>query len=141
MLKNVLGVGLGLFIGLVMLGFIEFTGQLVFAPTEGVDINDPAAMKELQANQPVPKLVVLLAAWSLGALAGGWVCCELAGAQRIKAALVVGLLLQLISIRVLMKVPHPLWFVIATQVVILPSAYGGTRITLFIENWYRSKRS
>ena len=141
MLKNVFGVGLGLFIGLVMLGFIEFAGQLVFAPKEGVDINDPGAMKELQANQPIPKLVVLLAAWSLGALAGGWVCCELAGPQRIKAALVVGFILQLVSIRVFMKVPHPVWFVIATQLVILPSAYGGTRITLFIENWYRSKRS
>ena len=86
-------------------------------------------------------IVVLLAAWSLGAVAGGWVCCELAGPQRIKAALVVGFLLQLISIRVFMKVPHPLWFVIVTQLVILPSAFGGTRITLFIENWYRGKRS
>ncbi len=141
MLKNVLGVVVGLFIGLVMLGFIEFVGQLVFAPKEGVDINDPVAMQELQTNQPIPKLVVLLAAWSLGAVAGGWVCCELAGPQRIKAALVVGFLLQLISIRVFMKVPHPLWFVIVTQLVILPSAFGGTRITLFIENWYRGKRS
>ncbi len=141
MLKNVLGVAVGLFIGLVMLGFIEFVGQLVFAPKEGVDINDPVAMRELQANQPIPKLVVLLAAWSLGALAGGWVCCELAGPQRIKAALVVGFLIQLVSIRVFMKVPHPVWLVIATQLIILPSAYAGTRITLFLENWHRGKRS
>ncbi len=141
MLKNVLGVVVGLFIGLVMLGSIEYAAQLIFPPPPGLDLNDSAVAQDLIKNLPIPKLLLFVVARSLGALAGGWVCCELAGSQRIKAALVVGLLIQLLSIWGLVKVSHPLWFVIVTQLVILPSAYGGTRITLFIENWYRSKRS
>lgn len=141
MLKNVLGVIVGLFIGLVMLGVVEFAAQLVFAPKEGLDINDPVAMKALQENQPGPKLVMLLAAWVLGPLAGAWVACELGDHRRVKAGMVVGLLMQLIGIRVMITVSHPLWFAIISQLVVLPCAYGGTRITLFIEDWYRSKRS
>jgi hypothetical protein len=140
MLKNVLGVIVGLFVGLVMLGLVEFAAQLLFAPKEGLDINDPVAMKTLQENQPGPKLVMMLFAWVLGPLAGAWVACELGDHHRVKAGMAVGVIMLLMGIRVVMGVKHPLWFSVLSQLVVLPSAYAGTRITLFIEGWHRSKR-
>lgn len=141
MLKNVLGVIVGLFVGLVMLGVIEFAAQLLFAPKAGIDLNDPVAMKAYEENQPGPKLVMMLFAWVLGPVAGGWVACELGDHRRVKAGMAVGVLMLLIGIRAMMNGSNPLWFAILSQLVVLPCAYGGTRITLFIEDWYRSKRS
>jgi hypothetical protein len=139
MWKNVLGVAVGLVIGLIMLLLVEYAAQLLFPPDGGLDLDDPAVLKELHENQPIPKLLVMVAAWALGATVGGWICCELGGTRRVQAALVVGLLLQLISIRLFTTLRHPAWMVVATQLVILPAAYGGTRLTLLIENWHRRR--
>lgn len=89
---------------------------------------DREALRELIAAAPTGALLVVIAGWILGSLAGGWVAARIAARETVRHALVLGVLLTLAGIANNLMIPPPLWFWIAGLVLFLPATYAGARL-------------
>ena len=91
-------------------------------------VTDRETIRALLAAAPVGAFLVVIAGWILGGVAGGWVTARLAARGTIGHGLVLGALLTLAGVANNLMLPPPLWFWIASLVVLLPAAYAGTRL-------------
>ena len=108
MLRIILGIVAGLVAVFVTVGLIEYVGHLLF-PVR----SDGAAI-------PPAVQVLVLAAYFLAALIGGWLAASIAA--RPWAAWVIALVVVAGAISSLFLVPHPQWMQIA---VVLAPLFGG----------------
>jgi hypothetical protein len=72
--------------------------------------------------------LVVIGGWILGALAGGSTAALIAGRGKTWHSIALGLLLTLAGVANNMMIPPPLWFWIASLLVLFPSAYIGGRL-------------
>ncbi len=129
MVKRVMAVLLGLAVGSATVWLVQRSGQLLYAPPPPVDPDDVEAMRRMLAGLPPMAFAVMLLAWAVGALAGGYVAARLAPADKAGHALVVGALqLAAGSATVLMIPGHPVWFVAIGLLLFLPMAWLGGRL-------------
>ena len=91
-------------------------------------VTDRETIRALLATAPVGAFLVVIAGWILGGVAGGWVTARLASRATTGHGLVLGALLTLAGVANNLMLPPPLWFWIASLVVLLPAAYAGTRL-------------
>jgi hypothetical protein len=70
-------------------------------------------------------LLVVILGWILGGVAGGWTSARLAAKAKTEHGLVLGGLLTLAGVANNLMLPPPLWFWIASLVVLIPAAYLG----------------
>jgi hypothetical protein len=70
----------------------------------------------------------VIAGWILGGVAGGWTAARLSARRTAGHGLVVGALLTLAGVANNLMIPPPLWFWIASLVVLMPAAYLGARL-------------
>jgi hypothetical protein len=89
---------------------------------------DPEPIGALMATAPVGALLVVIAGWILGGVAGAWVSARLAAQAKLAHGLVLGALLTLAGVANNLMVPPPLWFWIACLVVLIPATYIGARL-------------
>ena len=91
MLRTILGVIAGV---VVMFGVImgtEYLGHQVYPPPPGLDPMNPAheqAFMQFIATMPVGAKAILVAAWTLGAFAGGFIAAKIAQHPRVAAVIV-----------------------------------------------------
>jgi hypothetical protein len=109
---------------------IESINGRVFYPelakaAEGV--KDRETIRALFATAPVGALLVVIGGWILGGVAGGWVTARLAGKANATHGIVLGTLLTLAGVANNLMLPPPLWFWIASLVVLMPAACLGAR--------------
>lgn len=97
---------------------------------KAVESNDPEALQAAMAATPgaVGAMFVVLVAWVLGSLAGGFLAAWTGRSAPIVHALVVGGLFMLGGIANNLAFPPPVWFWMATVVAFLPAAYAGARL-------------
>lgn len=114
----------------VMMIIETINGRVLFPglakSAEGV--TDREAIRTLLATAPVGAFLVVIAGWILGGVAGGWVTARLASRATTGHGLVLGALLTLAGVANNLMLPPPLWFWIASLVVLLPAAHAGTRL-------------
>jgi hypothetical protein len=91
-------------------------------------VKDREAIRALLAAAPAGAFLVVVAGWILGGVAGGWVTARLAAQGSAAHGLVLGALLTLAGVANNLMVPPPLWFWIASLVVLMPAAYVGARL-------------
>ena len=91
---------------------------------------DKEALRRLLARAPVGAFLVVIAGWVLGSVAGGWVAARFGRRAPVGHALTLGGLLTLAGVANNLTVPPPLWFWIASLLVLLPAAYAGARLAL-----------
>ena len=108
MLRNILAVVAGLVAVFVTVGILEYIGHLLF-PVR----SDGAAI-------PPAVQVLVLAAYFLAALIGGWLAASIAG--RSWAAWVIAIVVVAGAISSMFMVPHPQWMQIS---VVLAPLFGG----------------
>jgi hypothetical protein len=89
------------------------------------DANDPGAMAAYVAAQPVWLLMVMVASWTLAALAGAALASRLARAVWPGWA-VTGLFLLATGFNFL-TIPHPAWMIASAVVLILAAGWLGSR--------------
>jgi hypothetical protein len=70
----------------------------------------------------------VIAGWILGGVAGGWTTARLATQATVRHSLILGALLTLAGVANNLMIPPPLWFWIASLVVLIPAAYLGARL-------------
>ena len=108
MVRIILGIVAGLVAVFVTVGAIEYVGHLLF-PVR----SDSAAI-------PPAVQVLVLAAYFLAALIGGWLAASISA--RSWAAWVIALIVVAAAISSMFLVPHPQWMQIA---VVLAPLFGG----------------
>ena len=130
-LRSIAAVVAGFIAASIVMLVIETTNGRVLYPELGKvaeGMTDRDTIRALMATAPVGAFLVVIAGWILGGVAGGWVTARLAAQATIGHGLVLGSLLTLAGIANNVMVPPPLWFWIASLVVLMPAAYVGARL-------------
>lgn len=130
-LKNSLGIILGIIIGsAVNMGIILISG-FVIPPPEGADTS---TMEGLQASMHLfrPKHFLMpFLAHSLGTFAGAYLTAKIATSHPLKLSLVIGTLFLTGGIINIFLLPSPVWFsIIDVTVAYIPMAYWASKVAV-----------
>lgn len=125
-LRTILAVVVGILVGAVVIFAVELFSP--HQPPADLDINDKAKFAEWVKTLPFSAFFILLLAYFLGSVVGGWVTNLLAGPVRYRPALVTGLGLFVAGLMNLIAIPHPLWFAIVSSLTYFVGAWVGGRL-------------
>ncbi|MBM3754617.1 MAG: hypothetical protein FJW38_11635 [Acidobacteria bacterium] len=130
-LKKAAAVIAGFIVASIVMMIVEFINGRVLYPdlakaAEGV--TDPEVIRGIMARAPVGAFLVVLLGWLLGGLAGGWSATRIAGDGSLRCGVILGALLTLAGVANNLMLPPPLWFWVASLLVLFPSAYFGARL-------------
>ena len=116
--------------GIVMMIIETINGRVLYPElAKAADgVTDRETIRALLATAPAGAFLVVLAGWILGGVAGGWATARLAAQATAGHGLVLGALLTLAGVANNLMIPPPLWFWIASLVVLMPAAYVGARL-------------
>jgi hypothetical protein len=124
LLRNILAVVLGCFLGSVVNMAVVTIGPMVIPPPEGVDLSDMDKFAEnLQRLEPVNFIAPWLA-HALGTLVGAWVAATVAVSHKMKFAIGIAAFFLLGGITMVAMFGGPLWFAVLDLVgAYLPMGY------------------
>jgi hypothetical protein len=129
--KNILAVLLGLFIGGAANMVIIMVSGSIIPPPEGTDLK---TMEGLLAAMPLmePKHFLMpFLAHALGTLVGAFIAAKLAANNKMTFALVIGCLFLVGGVMNIVMLPSPLWFTIVDLgLAYIPMAYLGGKLTI-----------
>jgi hypothetical protein len=91
-------------------------------------LTDKDVIGQVLATAPIGAFLVVITGWVLGAVAGGWVAAWTGRRAPVGHALTIGGLLRLAGVANNVMVPPPIWFWVASLVVLFPAAYAGGRL-------------
>ena len=126
MIRALLAVAAGIAVAFGGITVLQSIGHQIYPPPEGIDPADREAFAEVVRQMPVPALLLVVAAYAVGTFFGAWLAARIAG--RPFPALLVGGVMMLAGISNLALVPHPLWFMVLSVLVFVPSAWLASRV-------------
>lgn len=126
--RSIVAVVLGIILGGIVVGLVEYVGHMIYPMPAGIDTSNPESLKTYAANAPTGAKLFVILAWALGSLTGGWLAAFVARQSHTQLALIVGGVLMIFGIMNMLTIPSPLWFWIAGILVFLPAAYAGARL-------------
>ena len=129
-LRNILAVIVGLFVGgLVNMGLIMIGGSLI-PPPPGVDVNDIVSINAHIHEYSLVQIMVPFFAHALGTLVGAFVAVKIAVSRKMMLALIIGAFNLLGGIMAVRMIPDsPMWFSTLDLVVAyIPMALLGWRL-------------
>ena len=118
----------GVIVNGVLVAGVQMLSGVVHPMPPGLDASDMNQMRDYIASGTVPitAMVMVLVSYVAGAFGGGFVATKLAPNRGLMPALVIGQISLVFIIINLVQIPHPIWMMVASVVVPLPSAwYGG----------------
>lgn len=127
MLRKILAVVLGVLAAVVVILVVESLGHYLFPPPPDIDMTDREAVRAMAASMPAGAFLTVLAAWTLGALAGG-VAAILVSPGRPWPAWVVAGVVLLFAILNMAMIPHPLWMMIAAPLLLAGAGWLAGRL-------------
>ena len=130
-LKNILAVVLGLFIGgTINMSIIMASGSII-PPPEGTNLT---TMEGLEAAMPLmePKHFLLpFLAHALGTLVGALIAASIAATYKMRLAMAIGICFLIGGIMNIFMLPSPIWFTIVDLgLAYIPMAYLGGKFFL-----------
>ena len=132
---------LGLFLGVLVIFFIETSGHHLFSVYQNVpNITEPEAFAAFIETLPLGAFLFLLFAHSLGTLISAFSATLISGHSRPVPAIVVGVLMLSAGVINLISIPHPVWFQISEVILYLLSALFGYKLSLKATQWFTSLR-
>ena len=109
MRQRILGGLAGILVAGLVVYLVEMLAHRLYPPPAAIDASTPEGARALMDQAPLPALVMVVAAWILGALAGGLVARRMGGPGP-QVWVVAGFVLLGIVMNV-MTIPHPVWMV------------------------------
>ena len=129
--RMIVAVVAGLAVGFVTIFLLEMVSGMLFPPPPGVDLHDPAQLKNLMASLPIGQLVLVVIGWGIGSFDGAFLAGKIAGrGSGARAALICGVLFTLATLGNLLSLPHPIWIWIAGLALPIPIALGAGRLAV-----------
>ncbi|MBL8795141.1 MAG: hypothetical protein JNM56_14625 [Planctomycetia bacterium] len=128
MLRSILAVVLGIIVGGITVGVVEFTGHTIYPPPPDLDASNREALSAYIATAPIAVLLFVMAAWVLGAFTGGLVAAWIGRRAPVVHALIIGGFILLSGIASMLYYPHPAWFWVVGIVTVPSAAYAAARL-------------
>ena len=128
MWKRIGAAAAGALTGGLVIAALEFVRLAVFPVPESVDLGDPASISAYLETAPAGALLAVLLAHALGALAAGATATLILRRNAMWPALAAGDVLLLLALINLLRIEHPLWFVVSDLLVFMPFAWLGYRL-------------
>ncbi|WP_380878941.1 hypothetical protein ACFB49_19450 [Sphingomonas sp. DBB INV C78] len=132
MLKLFLGIAVGIVIAFMTVAIAESVGHQLYPLPASIDPRDAAQLAGVMDAVPFGAKAVVLAAWFLGALIGGYLANRIA--DRAIAGWVVAAAVILSAVATMLVIPHPLWMWAGGMVLPVLAAWlsqQGARVTLW----------
>lgn len=126
--RNVLAIFLGAIVAVFVVASVEFAGMQLVPLPEGVDVTSPEAMRASMHLLPTAAFLFVLLAWVLAALVGGYLAARIGCARPIWLTMTVAGLVLAMAIINLVQLPHPVWFVAATFLLIPAAGWTAARL-------------
>lgn len=126
--RTILAVILGIVVAGLIVAGIETIGHTLNPPPPGTDLTSPEALKTLIASLPVAALVIVVLAWALGSIGGGFTAAKISRQHKRGAALAVGIVMVLLVASNFFVIPHPLWMMALGVLLPIPLALVGRKL-------------
>ena len=124
-MKSLIAIVAGIIVGGVVVFVVEGIGTLLLSALAGIEPTTAQGAAALATMRPNQTLAVVVLAYVLGPMSGGYIAARLAPAKRYYHAIAVGAVQLIFGVVTLALFPHPDWFWIATLVVFIPAALAG----------------
>jgi hypothetical protein len=118
MSRSILAVFLGWAASLVVIVLVEAGSHQLFPMPAGADIWNPSDMTGNGPAIPAAALALVVLAWALGALAGGFLAGRLVPKGQVRHALLVAAIVLGSAVWTMVTVPHPAWMWVAALLLI-----------------------
>jgi hypothetical protein len=135
MWRSIVAVVAGALTVALVVSAIESVAMALFPAPAGFDFEDPAQLARLMDVMPLPAKLLVLAAWVLGGLAGGFVAAFAAEKGSLRAPIAVGVIDVLLVIGNLVAFPHPLWMQVTGVLLPVPAAVLGGVLARRFSSW------
>ena len=126
--RKLAAVFFGTVAGIVVILFWQLYINSLFPLPAGIKPDDTEAIKQILLNMPVNAFLLLLLAYATGSFVAGLVAALISKESKIQLALINGSILLVMGIVNLIRVPHPLWFIILSVLLYLPCSYLGAKV-------------
>lgn len=130
MVRTTLAVLAGLAAMFVCVAAIEMIGIYQYPPPLNLNVNDAGAMDAWIATLPIAALLIVLAAWAVGAFAGAWTAARISRNHPLLSAMLVGATVLLATLTNFYQYAHPQWMMLAGLALPLPMAWLGHRVAV-----------
>lgn len=127
-MKSLIAVIAGVIVGGVVVFLVEGLGSSALAALTGIEPITAQGAAALATVRPTESLLVVVLAYVLGPLSGGYIAARLAPTKRYYHAIAVGAIQLIFGVITLALFPHPEWFWVATLVVFIPAALAGAAL-------------
>lgn len=125
MLRNVIGLIVGIFAGGAFNMAIITLSQSLYPPPEGMTPSDFEAFKAYVQSLPPAAFLLVLLAHAGGAMVGGFVAGGIAMNRHLLLGALVGAFFLAGGLFYVMQIPSPVWFAIADTLLYLPCGVLG----------------
>ena len=125
MIRRLLSVIAGIAIGVITIIILESVSHFMYPPPDDIYFENPDRLKSIMADAPIGSLILVIVAYALGAMAGGFTTCLMANRSKKVLALTTGLILMVFGILNMIMIPHPWWFWLMSLPVYMPMACAG----------------
>jgi hypothetical protein len=124
-MKSLIAIVAGIIVAGVTGYLVQTLGDLLLSQLLGIEPLSAQGAAALQVNRATEALLVKVASYVLGPMAGGYVAARLAPVRPAYHAMTVGAFQMIFAVIALALFPHPLWFSVATFASFIPGALVG----------------
>lgn len=128
MSRSILAVFLGWAASLVVIVLVEAASHQLFPLPAGADIWNPADLARGGPDIPAAAFALVVAGWTLGALAGGFLAGRLVQKGQVRHALLVAAVVLGSAVWTMLTVPHPVLMWVAAIILVPAAGWLGGRL-------------
>ena len=128
-MKSLIAIVAGIVVAGVTGFLVQTAGDMLLGYFIGLEPISAQGAAALGTDRATEALLVVVAAYFLGPLAGGYVAARLAPVNRALHAATVGAFQMIFGLIALALFPHPLWFSVATFLAFVPGALVGSALS------------
>ncbi|HET8762820.1 MAG TPA: hypothetical protein VFM12_05350 [Gemmatimonadales bacterium] len=128
MSRSILAIFLGWAASLVVIVLVEAASHQLFPLPAGTDIWNPADLAQTGPSIPAAAFALVVVAWALGALAGGFLAGRLVPKSQVRHALLVAAVVLGSAVWTMLTIPNPAWMWVAALVLVPTGGWLGGRL-------------
>lgn len=125
--RNILAVIVGFVVACIVILGIELANSAIYLRDSGIDTSKPEEMANWLRSAPVGVFLIVIVAYVVGGLAGGFLAGLISKRNPSVCALIVGLLLTIGGGLNFSQMPHPLWVTVISMLSYVPCAMFGAK--------------
>lgn len=128
-MKSLIAIVAGIIVGGVTGFLVQTGGDMLLGHFIGLEPITAQGAAALGVDRATEALMVVVAGYFFGPLAGGYVAARLAPVHPAYHAMVVGGFQMIFAVIALALFPHPLWFTVATVFAFVPGSLVGAALS------------